>query len=164
MSAESNSSADADGNILVRPGDRLPLVPRHTGKLVLDYQLTPALDLGGTLIVVLPAPTCTATRTTPTRPAPPTRAGDFIAGSGWIGGYALVNIQGTYHVGPRFERVRAPRQPARPAICDGRIPHHQHLHRERCRSCTDPDDWTNENAVSPGAPFGIWAGVRVHLD
>ena len=28
---------------------------------------------------------------------------------------------------------------------------------------TDPDDWTNENAVSPGAPR-IWAGIRVHLD
>ncbi|HEY1215394.1 MAG TPA: hypothetical protein VGE93_17320 [Bryobacteraceae bacterium] len=26
------------------------------------------------------------------------------------------------------------------------------------------DDWTNETAVSPGAPFAIWAGVRLIFD
>jgi outer membrane receptor protein involved in Fe transport len=27
----------------------------------------------------------------------------------------------------------------------------------------NPNDWTNENGVVPGAPHGIWAGVRVRL-
>lgn len=27
----------------------------------------------------------------------------------------------------------------------------------------DPDDWTNENAVSPGQPIAVWAGVRVRF-
>ncbi|HEY4973836.1 MAG TPA: hypothetical protein VII41_09525, partial [Steroidobacteraceae bacterium] len=26
----------------------------------------------------------------------------------------------------------------------------------------DPDDWTNENAVSPAQPRAFWAGVRLH--
>jgi len=30
VNAESNSTADANGNILVTPGDRIPLVPRST--------------------------------------------------------------------------------------------------------------------------------------
>src|SRR5882672_761990 len=33
----SNSTADENGNIQVRAGDRLPLVPRHSGRVVLDY-------------------------------------------------------------------------------------------------------------------------------
>jgi outer membrane receptor protein involved in Fe transport len=28
---------------------------------------------------------------------------------------------------------------------------------------TNPNDWTNENAVVPGAPREIWGGVRVRL-
>jgi outer membrane receptor protein involved in Fe transport len=25
----------------------------------------------------------------------------------------------------------------------------------------NPNNWPNENAVSPGAPFAVWAGVRL---
>lgn len=28
----------------------------------------------------------------------------------------------------------------------------------------NPDTWTNENAISPGAPFGIWVGMRIERD
>jgi hypothetical protein len=28
---------------------------------------------------------------------------------------------------------------------------------------TNPNNWPNVNAVSPGAPLGIWAGVRVNF-
>jgi outer membrane receptor protein involved in Fe transport len=28
----------------------------------------------------------------------------------------------------------------------------------------DPNAWTNENAVSPAAPRGVWAGIRVRFD
>src|SRR5204862_1592313 len=45
VSAESNSTADASGDIVVRPGDRIPLTPRHTGRLLLDYQVSPRLQL-----------------------------------------------------------------------------------------------------------------------
>ena len=52
VNAASNSTADANGNILVRPGDRIPLMPRHTGRLVLDYDLNRQWDLGANLIEV----------------------------------------------------------------------------------------------------------------
>jgi len=28
----------------------------------------------------------------------------------------------------------------------------------------NPNDWTNENAVSPAAPRAIWAGVRINFN
>jgi len=37
-----NSSADADGNIAIRPGDRLPLMPRRVFKARAEWQITPA--------------------------------------------------------------------------------------------------------------------------
>jgi hypothetical protein len=27
----------------------------------------------------------------------------------------------------------------------------------------DPGNWTNENALSPAQPLGIWAGLRLQL-
>ena len=52
VSAGSNSTADANGNIEVQPGDRIPLIPRNTGRLLLDYDVSPRLQIGGNLLVV----------------------------------------------------------------------------------------------------------------
>ena len=52
VNAGSNSTADADGDILIHPGDRLPLVPQSTGRLILDYDFNSHLDLGAHLIIV----------------------------------------------------------------------------------------------------------------
>jgi len=162
VSAESNSSADGDGNILVRPGDRLPLVPRHTGKLALDYQLTPALDLGGTFSVTSGS-YLHGNENNANQAGTTNAAGDFIAGSGWIGGYALLNIQGTYHFTPHFEVfARLVNLLNRQYATAGFLT--TSTFTASGVFLTHPDDWANENAVSPGAPFGIWAGVRVHLD
>ncbi len=46
----SNPDADANGNITVRPGNRLPGVPAHLVKLGANYQLTPAWNVGATAI------------------------------------------------------------------------------------------------------------------
>ncbi|MFL6631394.1 MAG: TonB-dependent receptor [Massilia sp.] len=42
VGGEGNSSADADGNIVIRPGDRIPLMPRHVFKARAAWQVTPA--------------------------------------------------------------------------------------------------------------------------
>jgi iron complex outermembrane recepter protein len=41
-----NPAADANGNIYVVPGDRMPSIPRSTAKLNLSYAATPRLHLG----------------------------------------------------------------------------------------------------------------------
>ncbi|MGI3777372.1 MAG: TonB-dependent receptor, partial [Janthinobacterium lividum] len=46
----SNPGADADGNITVRPGSRLPGVPAHLVKFGANFQVTPRWNVGGTAI------------------------------------------------------------------------------------------------------------------
>jgi iron complex outermembrane receptor protein len=48
LSSPLNPAADAAGNILVRPGDRLPGVPAQIVKLGAEYRVTPRLTLGAT--------------------------------------------------------------------------------------------------------------------
>jgi outer membrane receptor protein involved in Fe transport len=47
-SSENNPFADVNGNIRVRPGDRLPGIPANLLKLGIDYQATDAVVVGGT--------------------------------------------------------------------------------------------------------------------
>jgi outer membrane receptor protein involved in Fe transport len=42
INSPGNSSADAGGNIAVRPGDRLPLMPRHVFKARVEWRISPA--------------------------------------------------------------------------------------------------------------------------
>ncbi|HEV2100150.1 MAG TPA: TonB-dependent receptor, partial [Stellaceae bacterium] len=49
-SSENNPGADADGNIQIQPGDRLPGIPANQLKLGVDYKLTDAWTVGGTAI------------------------------------------------------------------------------------------------------------------
>ncbi|MFI4935273.1 MAG: TonB-dependent receptor [Caulobacterales bacterium] len=46
LNSSLNPAADANGQIQVRPGDRIPGIPRHRATLVLDYALTDRLTLG----------------------------------------------------------------------------------------------------------------------
>ena len=162
VSAGSNSTADANGTILVSAGDRIPLIPRHTGKLTLDYQFTPKLSVGGNMVVTsgsyLHGDENNANQAGGTN-----GEGQYIMGSGRIGGYAVVNLQGTYHVSPRFDVF---------ARCANLL-NRQYATAGFLTTSTfnpngtyrfDPADWTNENAISPGAPLAVWAGVRLTFD
>ena len=48
---EANSSADANGDIHVRSGDKIPSVPRHVLKLRAAYDFLPEVNVGMTMIV-----------------------------------------------------------------------------------------------------------------
>ena len=50
IQAPDNPGADADGEIAVRPGDRIPAIPRHSLKAGVDYALTDRLTLGAELV------------------------------------------------------------------------------------------------------------------
>jgi iron complex outermembrane recepter protein len=49
-SSENNPAADANGNIQIQPGDRLPGIPANQFKVGVDYKLTDAWTVGGTAI------------------------------------------------------------------------------------------------------------------
>ena len=162
VNAESNSTADADGNILVRPGDRIPLIPRHSGRLVLDYEVNKNLDIGGNLVVAsgsfLHGDENNANQAGGTN-----GEGAFVSGTGWLPGYAVINLQGTYHVtkyADVFARIVnvANKEYATAGFLTSNSFNPNGTFR------FDPADWTNENAVSPAAPRAIWAGVRIHFN
>jgi len=52
LAAPANSSADGDGKIDVRRGDRLPLIPRHQAKLFVDVKPLPAWTVGADVIAL----------------------------------------------------------------------------------------------------------------
>jgi outer membrane receptor protein involved in Fe transport len=162
VSAESNSTADANGNILVRAGDRIPLIPRNTGKLAVDYQFTPKLNIGAN-VAVTSGSYLHGDENNANRAGGTNGAGQYIMGSGRIGGYAVVNLQGTYHLSPHFDLF---------ARCANLL-NRQYATAGFLTTSTfnpngtyrfDPANWTNENAVSPGAPFAVWGGVRLTFD
>lgn len=162
VSADSNSAADANGNILVRRGDRIPLIPRHTGKLTVGYQFTPKLDVGAN-IVVTSGSYLHGDENNANQAGGTNGEGQYIMGSGRIGGYAVVNLQGTYHLSPRFDVF---------ARCANLLNHEYATAGFLSTNTFNPNgtyrfdraEWTNENAVAPGAPFAVWAGVRLTLD
>jgi outer membrane receptor protein involved in Fe transport len=162
VNAPSNSTADAYGNIEVQPGDRMPLVPQHNGRLVLDYEFNKHLDVGANLIAVagsylhgnennanIPGTTDAAT-------------GAYISpdGTGWIPGYVQLNCNGTYRFNDNLEIfARMTNVLNRNYYTAGFLT--QSVYTPNGSFIANPDNWSNENNVVPSAPREIWGGVRV---
>ena len=161
VSAESNSSADTNGNILVQPGDRIPLIPRHTGRLNVDYAITPKWDIGGNVIATSGS-YLHGNENNANQPGGTNGEGAYVAGSGWVSGYAVVNLRSTYHVSKNFELFARLGN-----LFDKRYATAGFLTSSSFNPngslIADPDNWPNENAVSPGAPRAVWGGVRVRF-
>jgi len=162
VNASSNSTADAAGDILVRPGDRIPLISRHTGRLVLEYELNEKWDVGGN-VVVASGSFLHGNENNANRAGGTNGQGAFIEGTGWLPGYAVVNLQSTYHISKRAEVfARLVNLFDREYATAGFLTTNSFNPNGSFRA--DPNDWTNENAVSPAQPRAIWAGVRVRWD
>jgi iron complex outermembrane receptor protein len=148
----------------VQPGDRIPLIPRHTGRLVLDYDHNKRWDLGGTLIVAsgsyLHGDENNANMAGGTN-----GEGAYISptGTGWIPSYAVVNLQATYHAGKRVDLfARLVNAFDKKYATAGFLTSNTFNPNGSFRA--DPANYTNENAVSPATPRAIWAGVRLHFN
>ena len=162
VSAESNSTADADGNILVRPGDRIPLIPKNTGRLVLDYDLTPKWNIGGNLIAASGS-YLHGNENNANQAGGTNGEGAYISGSGWIPGYAVVNLQSTYHVTKHAEVFARlinlfDKQYATAGFLTSSS------FNPNGSFIPNPNNWPNENAISPAAPRAIWVGMRVQWE
>jgi outer membrane receptor protein involved in Fe transport len=159
VSAQSNSTADADGNITVSPGDRIPLIPRHTGRLVLDYAVNDRFTLGGNLIVASGS-YLHGNENNANQPGVTNAAGAFVSGSGWIAGYAVINLTATYRVTSKFEIfARVVNLLDREYATAGFLTSNSFT--PSGAFIPNPANWPNENAVSPAEPRAIWAGLRL---
>jgi outer membrane receptor protein involved in Fe transport len=159
VSAGSNSTANADGNILVRPGDRIPLIPKHTGRLVLDYELTQRWDIGGNLIAASGA-YLHGDENNANQAAGTNGAGAYISGTGWIPGYTVVNLQSSYHVTKHAEIFARlinlfDKQYATAGFLT------TSSFNPNGAFIPDPNNRPHENAVAPAAPRAIWVGMRL---
>jgi outer membrane receptor protein involved in Fe transport len=159
VNAASNSTADASGNIVVGPGDRIPLIPRNTGRLVLDYDLGSRWQMGGNLVAASGS-YLHGNENNANQPGQTNAAGARVEGSGWIPGYTVVNLQTRYRIARQvqlFARVVN--------LFDRRYATAGFLTSNAFTPSgtfiANPSNWTNENAVSPAQPFAVWAGVRL---
>ncbi len=162
VNAPSNSTADAYGNILVQPGDRMPLVPEHNGRLILDYELNEHLDIGANLIAVAGSYLHGNENNANVAGTTDAATGTYISpdGTGWIPGYVELNCNGSYRFSDKLEIfARMTNVLNRNYDTAGFLT--QSVYTPNGRFIADPDDWTNENNVVPSAPREIWGGVRV---
>jgi outer membrane receptor protein involved in Fe transport len=158
VNGESNSTADEDGNIQVRAGDRIPLIPRHTGRVVLDYDLTKNFDVGANVVVSSGA-FLHGDENNANQAGGINGEGDAVAGSGRISGYAVVNLHSTYHIGKSTDLfVRVANVFDKNYATAGFLTSNSFNANGSFRA--NPDDWTNENAVSPAQPRAVWVGMR----
>jgi outer membrane receptor protein involved in Fe transport len=159
--AADNSTADANGFITVEPGNRIPLIPRHTGRLVAEYVVTPHWSTGANLI--LSSGQYLLENNNNQSQAGTNADGVFFQGSGRTGGYAVLNLNSSWeflHGWTLFGRLNNVFD--RNYATAGSLGQNPFTPDGRYRS--NPDDWTEENAVSPAAPRAVWAGLRVRLN
>lgn len=164
VNAPSNSTADADGDILVQPGDRMPLVPEHNARLILDYQLNERLDLGANLIVVSGSYLHGNENNADVGGTTDAATGAYISpdGTGWIPSYWELNLNGTYRFNGHLEIfARMTNALNKDYSTAGFLT--QNVYTPNGTFMPDPNDWTNENNVIPSAPRTVWGGVRVRF-
>ncbi len=161
VNGDSNSTADENGNIQVSTGNRIPLIPRHTGRLILECQATDNWDIGANLVAAAGS-FLHGNENNANRTGSSNGAGTLVTGSGWIGGYTVLNLNSTYHAGKaadvflRLVNVLDKRYATAGFLASNPFEPNGALR-------ANPGDWTHENAVSPAQPRGVWAGVRLRF-
>jgi iron complex outermembrane receptor protein len=139
-----NSSANASGDIQVNPGNRIPDVPRHNLKLRVEWQSTPALSIAASLV-------CFSSRYALGNE-------NNLSANGSVPGYGIVNLDASYRLQvPLTAFVRVTNLFDR---------HYQTAAILGQNFFTGANFSYNEAGPtpalfsSPGAPFGIWAGLK----
>ncbi|OWJ61897.1 TonB-dependent receptor [Paraburkholderia caledonica] len=143
-SSPSNSSADANGNIVVKPGDHLPGIPANTVKLQLDYAATAKWKVGANLTW---------------------RGGIYAQGdennqdvNGKIAGYLLIDLDTSYQVTKQLQVFANITN-----LLDKRYASFGTLGENFFNGLNHTFDGanpSNEQFVGPGAPRGFWVGLR----
>jgi outer membrane receptor protein involved in Fe transport len=132
-----NPGADANGNIFVRAGDRLPAIPQNTLKLSLGWQATPQLHLKIQMIAA---------------------SGQYLRGDEanlqqQLPGYATFNTDADYRL-TDFVTLTLEGE----NVFDRRYATFG-LYGDPSGNGAFPQ-FTNPRFVVPAQPFGLWAGIK----
>ncbi len=156
--SQENSTADSNGVIQVMPGDRLPLVPRHSGKLEAEYDISGQWSVGANLV----AATGQYVRGNENNLHQPgvNANGVTFEHPGRIGGYAVLNLNSSYRFARNWELFgRINNVLDRDYATSGQLS--SNPFDSGGRFITNPANWANVTAIGPSAPRACWAGMRL---
>lgn len=159
---EANSSAD-NGNISVKSGDRIPMIPRNILKLSANYSVTEQFNIGADAISV----SGSYARGNENNDH---QSGGLYYGSGKIGGYTVFNLNTAYQITPDwrvFARVNNlfDREYATAGMLGANPFDASGVMRTDGAAGNGTVNGRRSNAVgetfvAPGAPRTAWIGVR----
>ncbi|CAG4919559.1 TonB-dependent receptor [Paraburkholderia saeva] len=146
--SSSNSSADADGNITVKSGDRIPGIPANTVKLRIDYTPFAKWNIGTNLTY---------------------RGSIFARGdednqdvNGKIPGYFLIDLDTTYNVTKKFQIFASIKNLLDKKYSTFGIVGENFFNGPN--HTFDGANPVNEQFLGLGAPRGFWVGMRYAWD
>jgi len=168
-SNSANDSASAgspgmDGVIQIQPGDRIPLIPQHMFKAFADAQITRKLSADLDFIAV----STSYARGNENNQSQPD--GIYYLGPGASPGYGVVNLGARYQIHKRLQIF---------AQINNLLDHHYYTAAQ-----LGPTGFTNQGTFiarpfpadasgnfplvhatfyAPGAPFGVWGGMRFNF-
>ena len=138
--AGSNPDANANGNLTINPGDRLPGVPAHQGKLGLTYHVTDQWTIGGVLIA---------------------QSGQYLFGdeanlTPQLPAFVTLNLSTSYQLTPHIQFFASVEN-----VTDTRYDTYGTFSPTTAVYLAQAPNATNPRAYSPAAPIGGFGGVRI---
>jgi outer membrane receptor protein involved in Fe transport len=139
-SGGSNPAADANGNLMIRPGDRLPGIPRNVVKAGVDFAVTDAVKIGGDMIW---------------------QSSQYLFGdeanlNAPLPGFFTLNLHGSYQVTPHVQLFANVAN-----VTDARYYTYGTFSPTSSVFLAQAPGASNPRAYSPAAPLGAFGGVRV---
>jgi iron complex outermembrane receptor protein len=142
IASPNNPSADADGNIHVTPGKRLPMIPRHQFKIGADYAVTPAWKVGADLAVV----------------GSQVYVGDDANQNERLPAYWAVNLHTSYQLRKDLQVFGVVNN-----LFNRKYAVYGTYFEPQSIANAIPNPPTDQRAQTPAQPFSIYAGLKLKL-
>ena len=154
-SAETSAACPGNDEIEIRPGDRIPGLPQHSFKFGADWQPAAGWNVG----TQLRAYSGQFVRGNENNQHQPD--GVDFNGSGRVGGFAVVDLTGSWKLGANLELFGKvanlfDRRYATAGLLGANA-------FDANRVLQAPADWRTEQFVGPGAPRAAWVGMRLQF-
>jgi iron complex outermembrane receptor protein len=142
LAAPTNPKADDEGEIHVRPGNRLPGIPRHRVKVNIDYAIDDRWTVGGSLLAI----------------SDQFFFGDEANLNPTLGGHAVVNLRSSYRLTDNFEIFALVQN-----LFDSKYATYGIYGDPSRTSLPGVPNPTDPRFLSVAPPLAVYGGVRIKL-